>query len=201
MQAKRGRPKDGRIAFDQKAAPSAPAGEQIDVFAWNCYTDRIAGLYCIYSDVLPKAPPPAGLAPGCPHGDADFRQWACTVLPVDTAFLLRRLSEFRAETVLSHGVPWYQLVCADSSHGATESVFRCFTALRDENTALRGATDRLPYGDDQYPGISGGWLFPSREPPEQVAAAFSNELDTLEPWADLTGVVLIDGRGVQQELS
>ncbi|MEU4563938.1 hypothetical protein AB0F72_36645 [Actinoplanes sp. NPDC023936] len=196
MQAKRAAPGNGRIAFDQKAARSAPAGEQIDVFDWRCRNDGIAGLYCIYSDALPVTDPPGVTASACPHGRADFRQWACTVLPVDTALLLRRLGKFDAATALSYGAPWYQLVCSEPVRSVTDSAFQCFSGLRAQNITLRRSTQRHLEIDDGYPDLFDGALFPSREPPQQVVAAFDNGLGRLRPWAGLTGVILIDARDV-----
>ncbi|MFI5497282.1 hypothetical protein [Actinoplanes sp. NPDC051859] len=197
VQAKRACLGAGRIAFNQRAAPTAPAGEQIDVFAWNCRVDRIAGLYCIYSDALPTAYRPTVTAGGCPHGAADFRQWACAVLPVDTALLLRRLNTFDAEAALSYGAPWYQLVCHEPGGSATESVLRRFAELQSRNAAVRRTAYRLADIEDRNPELFDGWPLPSREPSEQIEAAFEGEPGTLQSWADLTGIVMIDMLGAR----
>jgi hypothetical protein len=103
-------------------------------------------------------------AGGCPHGAADFRQWAWAVLPVDTALLLRRLNKFDAETALSYGAPRYQLVCHEPGGSATESVLRRFAELQSQNAALRRSVDRLADVEDRNPALFDGWRFPRVSP-------------------------------------
>jgi hypothetical protein len=36
--------------------------------------------------------------------------------------------------------------------------------------------------------------FPATQPPAQVTAFFQRDVEILEPWSDLVGVVLVDAR-------
>ena len=184
-QAKRASPTTGRIALDQPAARTVSTGYQIDVFNDRCRADHIAGLYCIYSDRRPAWQPNLASAGPCPHGPLELAQWGCTVVLAATARRLARQRCFDAEHVLATGMPWYHLVCDHALVGLTAGVHRIFNELRAaEVTAQEQAND---LAEPPEVGMS-----PAIEPPHQVEAYFRGEIRDLDPWAGLTGVVLVD---------
>ncbi|MFV2022888.1 hypothetical protein [Micromonospora sp. LOL_023] len=184
IQAKRAHPRTGRIALDQPAAGTAPFDKQVEAFVERCRADNISGLYCIYSDWQPKRLGLAGPGP-CPHGPADVAQWGCTVVLAETALRLATSGQCDAETVLGAGMPWYHLVCStgESMIAGIQSVFE---RLIEHDVTLRDVSDGVPM-DHMFPS-------PATQPPAQVTAFFQRDVEILEPWSDLVGVVLVDAR-------
>ncbi|MET8352666.1 hypothetical protein [Micromonospora sp. NPDC005206] len=184
-QAKRADPRTGRIGLDQRAAPSVSSGYQIEVFVERCLADRIAGLYCIYSDGRPTWRSDLPEAGPCPHGPVDIGQWGCTVVLADTALRLALEKDLHRETVLAAGMPWYHLVCHHPVTGLTTGIHHLFSRLRAAEMVVRDRVDN-PF-DRQYPSPP-----PATQPPSEVEAYFLGEHRTIEPWSDLAGVVMID---------
>jgi hypothetical protein len=182
VQAKRANPDTGRIALDQPAAATAPFDKQIEAFVNRCRADNILGLYCIYSDRQPSRPQLAGPGP-CPHGPADPAQWGCTIVLAETALRLEASNQRDAATVLSSGMPWYHLVCPTGA-SVTAGIRRVVERLAKSEVSIWHETGQA----EEHPVIPP----PASQPPAQVAAVFQGDVQVIEPWSDLAGVVLID---------